>query len=216
MDCFSDVRTAGSYSENEWTERLFHCLVFNKIEAELTAPYTAHQIQKSWKTRIPKGIDNRCLLFQGTPDMIIKCRNEGILNLKVKHQEDVEQQEDMHQEGDSSPDSSPASGRFQMGHQMTKSDPYVPNSFLTEKVGELMAALHNSLACRAMRKYTTRRKVHPLTACGLHIHRAVGISYVEVTLSEQPIEIKAIQLVDGVLCPGVFCTVLKQIKTIKH
>ena len=97
MDCFADVRTAGSYRENEWTERLFHCLVFNKIEAELTAPYTAHQIQKSWKTRIPKGIDNRCLLFQGTPDMIIKCRNEGILNLKVKHQEDVEQQEDMHQ-----------------------------------------------------------------------------------------------------------------------
>ena len=80
---------------------------------------------------------------------------------------------------------------------MTKSDPYVPNSFLTEKVVELMAA-----ACRAMRKYTTRRKVHPLTACGLHIHRAVGISYVEVTLSEQPIEI-------NVLCPGVFCTVLK-------
>ena len=30
--------------------------------------------------------------------MIIKCRNEGILNLKEKHHEDVEQQEDVHKE----------------------------------------------------------------------------------------------------------------------
>ena len=37
---------------------------------------------------------NKCLLFQGSPDMIIKlvqCRNEGIFNFGVEEQEDVEQ-----------------------------------------------------------------------------------------------------------------------------
>ena len=75
--------------------------MFNNIDAELTVPYRIHQIQKSWKMRITKG---GCLLFQGSLDMIIKYRNEGILNLK-KHHEDVEQQEDVHQEWGSSPDS---------------------------------------------------------------------------------------------------------------
>ena len=38
-------------------------------------------------------------------------------------------------------DSSPCSqGRLQMSHQMTNSSPYLPESFLPDKVGELMAA----------------------------------------------------------------------------
>ena len=91
-NCFGNPKAAGSYKEDEWTERLYHCLGFNNIDAEFTTPYRGYKITKSWETRIPTDVDNKCLLFQGSPDMIIKFgqrRNEGILNFGVEQQEDV-------------------------------------------------------------------------------------------------------------------------------
>ena len=45
FDTFGDETSAGNYSEDDWTERLYHCLCLNKIEAELTAHFRGDQVK---------------------------------------------------------------------------------------------------------------------------------------------------------------------------
>jgi len=88
--------------------------------------------------------------------------------------------------------------------------PYKQDSFLPNKSGELVAALHTSLACKALRKYYRGEEFDSLKAHGLFIHRAVRICLITVTLSkEQPMEITAKLLVNGVSSPQLFCSVIK-------
>lgn len=43
--CFGTQKAAGSYKEDDWTKRLFHCLRLKKhIKAEFAAPYRANQV----------------------------------------------------------------------------------------------------------------------------------------------------------------------------
>ena len=102
-------------------------------------------------------------------------------------------------------DSSPTDSQ-----EMTNTQPFRSLSFLTEKVSELVAALHTSLACRALTRYVRRKKVSSLTAHGLHIHRTLGVDHLEVTLSDRgPMKVKATHLVDGCLTAGVLCPIMK-------
>ena len=59
---------------------------------------------------------------------------------------------------------------------------YITGSFIPDKDGELVAALHASLVCRALRRWKQGKVFYPLTAHGLRIHRTVGIIHIEVTL----------------------------------
>ena len=206
---FGDQQMSGNYNENAWTKRLYHCLTFKDVVAEYTANLTYRDTTESWKKRIPREVDERSLLFSGSPDMIITMqKNEGVLD--VGPRDDRDGDNEVSSDGDNSPCSSQESGKLQMGHQMTNSKAYKVNSLLTEKVGELVAALHNGLACRALRRYVRRGKVSSLTAHGLHIHRSLGIYHLEVTLSDTDrLKVKATQLVDGLLLPGLFCPAIK-------
>lgn len=79
---FGNQKSAGSFSEDEWTERLHVCLKLNNIKAELTTPYRSYNVSKSWEQRLPTSVDKRCLLFQGSPDIVIilaEDRMEGVL-----------------------------------------------------------------------------------------------------------------------------------------
>ena len=115
-----------------------------------------------------------------------------------------EDEESLSEDEDSLP-SSQGSGRFQMGHQMTNSGSYVGSeSFIFEKVGELPPALHTSLVCHAMQKYLNGEAPDSLTAHGLHIHRAIGIIHVQLTLSKKEMKIDATHLVNGMVDPGFF------------
>ena len=116
--------------------------------------------------------------------------------------------QDVEDEGSPRSDMSNISGRFQMGHQVT-CNPYTDDSYLSEKVGELMAALHNLLVCQALRKYVRKSNVNSLEAHGLFIHRSIGVAHIEVTLSKEPIQIHAIQVYDSVLSPEIFCSIMK-------
>ena len=176
-----DHKIAGKFSEDEWTERLYKCLVSQGIDAECTAHYRGNQVSETWKDRLPEAVPKGCLVFRGSPDMIIKVnKDEGIVDMAS----DDKANDDSSDECTSSQES----GRFQMGHQMTSG--YRPNSFY-DKVGELIAAVHTSLVCRALRKYVKRKKVSAHTSHGLHIHRSFGVICLEVTLSDSPLKIKA-------------------------
>ena len=149
--------TALLYQEDDWTERLYHCLQYNNIDAELTARLQGSAISQSWAARIPPGVSFDCLVFQGAPDLIINVtKSEGIVTTgssddDEKMDQDTEEEEDL--------PSSQGSGRLQ---EMPSCVPYVTGSFLYDKVGELVAALLNSLTCRAFRKYMGAKKLHHL------------------------------------------------------
>ena len=96
-----------------------------------------------------------------------------------------------------------------MGHQMN-TKPYKNDSFLQDKVGELVAALHTALSCRALRKYKAEKRFTSLKGHGLFVHRANGICHVIVTLSkESKIEIVSKLLVDGVSNTSLFCPAIQ-------
>lgn len=202
-ELFNDTtKDAASYVEDEWTERLQFCLQLNNISSELTAYLRGPNVKKSWEKKLPKDVYAKSLLFHGAPDIIIHkkkdARKEGMLVVYCEKDE----------EADSSPDSQD-SGRLQIGHLLTNVSTYTYNSFLSDKVGELVAALHTSLACRALRRYMRRKKFNSLTAHGLHIHRTVGIIHIEVVLSKHTMASTATQLVGGVLSAANLCAVMK-------
>ena len=72
IKCFrnTSIHCCG-YLEDDWTERLHICLGLNRIDSELTADLRGRRVQNTWSQRLPKGIDSRSLLFQGSPDLII-------------------------------------------------------------------------------------------------------------------------------------------------
>ena len=132
------------------------------------------------------------------PDIIIKTKKvDGMI---VNSEES-----DSDSNGDDLP-SSQESARLQMGHQMNNK-PYVDASFQSNKVGELVAALHTSLSYRALRKYTMGQTFDSLEANGLFIHRSCGVIHMKVTLTKQgPMKITSILLVSGLLTPELFCS----------
>ena len=103
------------YQEDNWTERLYHCLQYNNIDTELTAHLRGSDISQSWAARIPPGVSFDCLVFQGAPDLIINMKkSEGIVTTNSSNDEkmaqDTEEEEDL--------PSSQGSGRIQVAHQM--------------------------------------------------------------------------------------------------
>ena len=89
-------------------------------------------------------------------------------------------QEENCQENEENFPSSQGSGRIQIAHQIPSFVPYINGSCLYDKVGELVAALMNSLACRVFKAYE-KGGSESLTANILHIHRTIGIHHVKVT-----------------------------------
>ena len=192
---------AGCYKENDWTHRLHLCLQFNNIDSEFTARLQGYDVKRSWLTRLPKEVNDSCLLFQGAPDLIVKTNeSEGIITTH-EGETDTTDEEDL--------PSSQGSGRIQIAHQMTGIAPYRPGSFLYDKTGELVAAMHNSLACRAFRKYLKGKTVDSLTGHGLYVHRSVGVFHMKVTLSHEGMKVSAAILIDGVVSPENLCSAIK-------
>ena len=207
-----DNKCVEEYAEDDWTYRLYCCLQIEKIDAEYTAQLRGCHTNKSLKRRIPDVVGSNSLLFRGSPDLIIKAKkennDEGIVVVEtfdnVGSGDNMGDDHDVPLDGDSSP-SSQDSGKTQ-----PYGPPYHPKSVLTEKVGELVAALHTSLACRALRRYVRRKKVSSLTAHGLHIHRSLSVIHLEVTINDMnPLKVKATQLVGGFLSADMLCPIIK-------
>ena len=88
---------------------------------------------------------------------------------------------------------------------MTNVASYTGGSFVPDKAGELVAALHNQLVCRTLRRCVMGKVFRPLSAHGLYMHRAIGIIHITVTISEASMGITATNIFEGTLCPGFLC-----------
>ena len=198
-----------AYQEDDWTERLYHCLQYNKIDTQLTAHLRGSAVSQSWAARIPPGVSFDSLIFHGAPDLIIAAKREGIVTTGLDDDDDDNEKMAEGTEEEDLP-SSQGSGRIQVAHQMPSCVPYETDSFLYDKVGKLVAAVLNSLTCRVFRKYKRGEKVVSLTGHGLHVHRAIGVFHVKVTLSHKTLKVTSVQLIDGLLSPELWCATIHQ------
>ena len=86
------------------------------------------------------------------PDLRVKGeRNEGLFATLSTEKEDIDNDT---MDNCNQTDSSEHSFKFQIGHQAQHLKPYKRGSFIPDKSGELVGALHLSLKCRALRRYT--------------------------------------------------------------
>ena len=80
--------------------------------------------------------------------------------------------------------------------------------YVYEKIGELVGALHTSLACRAINKYLNDENVQSLTANGLHVHRAHRVYHMSVTLGKSTLLVNVMLLSSGLLNEST-CSIIK-------
>ena len=136
----------------------------NSIPCVCTAHLRNKHVSLSWSHILPKSINSDFLAFQGAPDIIIN-KLDALTTHKEQDDGDEEQSDD--------DENSQHSGRVQVGHQMSSLKP-TAGSLLYEKIGELVGALHTSLACRAINKYLNGENVQSLA---LRAQSTQGLSH---------------------------------------
>jgi len=83
------------------------------------------------------------------------------------------------------------SAKFQMGYQVSSIKPYKGGSFISDKAGELVGAIHLLLVCRVLRSYTKGKTlVFPLVDHGLQIHKVSGIIHIIVIFHKDKMKAK--------------------------
>jgi len=92
---------------------------------------------------------------------------------------------------------------------MSQIKPYKTDSFIPNKAGELVGAIHLSLVCHALQRVTEGKTlVYPLVGHGLQIHKNSGISHFEVFLSEEKLRVNATNIFDGQVTPPYLCSAI--------
>ena len=196
-----DIESLDPLTEDEWTRRLVFGLNRNGIECRYTVDLRNRSVCNSWFHILPPEINSDFLVFQGAPDVII--HKVGILSA---HKESDHQDEETSDDDDKT---SQHSGRVQVAHQMVCLKPKIHGSLLYEKIGELVGALHTSLACQAITKYLNGKSVESLTAQGLHVHRSHRVFHVRVILSKSAFLVKITLLTSGLLNERTMCSIME-------
>jgi len=189
-------------SEDDWTERLAFGLQKNNISCKFTAPLRNRSVAKSWAHLLPDHVKAGVLVFQGAPDIIINKQDP-----LCRYKED-QPSEDQPSEPTEDDDNSQHSGRVQGAHQMTSLAPKGA-SWLQEKAGELVGALHTSLTCRAIERFSNGESVPTLSAHGLFVHRAHRVYHMCVTLSKSTLKIDSTLLTSGLLNERIICSIMQ-------
>jgi len=159
------------YEEDAWSKRLFHSLKsgFEGFSGEYTADLRGRGTSQVLSARIPDGTPQSAFLFHGGSDFTIK-------KSPVYVSYHIESESDESTSGDSA--------RGEQAHQMHGMVPDSLTSGIPGKAGQLVAAVHQSIVAKAIRKAIKGKDlVYPLTGYGLLLHKADGVSLFEVQLS---------------------------------
>lgn len=195
-----DISSLEPPTEDEWTRRLAFGLNRNNIPCVCMAGLRNREVSSSWSHILPNSVYSGFLAFQGAPDIIIN---------KIDALSTHREQDDGDEEQFDDDENSQHSGRIQVGHQMASLKPKSAGSLLYKKIGELVGALHTSLACRAINKYLNGENVQSLTAHGLHVHRSHRVYHMSVTLGKSTLLINVTLLLSGLLNERTMCSIMK-------
>ena len=195
-----------NYDEDTWTERLCRCFQHDGIKHKCTSKLRGREAStEAMKDRIPKTISMKSFVFRGSPDVIIEMPTgdiDGVLAVKDGAIEDSDSDSD-------GSGGSASSGRIQMGFQMPTTRPYKANSFVPIKAGEVIGAIHMALVAKALRNYEAGIIKDIYIGHGLFIHKVTGVIHIKVILSDKPMKVECIRVVDGNLSTDLMCSTMK-------
>ena len=198
------------FDEDRWTERLCRCLNLSGLDCKYTANLRGKATREAWVGRYPKELSANCLLFQGAPDIVVQ-KPDVVMVCGL----DAESSDEDEQSDNPSSQESNHSATIQMGLQLSQVKPYVHGSCIPEKAGELVAAIHLSLASRALRRYVKGKDVRfPLIGHGFQVHKLTGFIHLKVILNEVKMEVEAKSLCDGQLSASILCSCLEYLKKV--
>ena len=153
------------YDEDTWSTRLFHSLksFFLKV---FTAHLRGYGTRDLILTSVPLYIP---FLFRGAPDFVVKQRSAltAVLAKELKL-------------GDASCGDE---GRVEVGFQMQPLKPYKQNSQVPEKIWALVAAVHQYIVSKTIRRTLKGKAVETVNGHGLFIEKTTGVHHVQVSLS---------------------------------
>ena len=199
-----------SYNKDLWSKRLAKGLSYQGIICHCLAelrgtPATTKAITE----RLPKGASIKSCVFRGAPDIIIENQvpplsedTSGIISIAGAG--DHEEEEEVHR--DESGSDSDNSGRVQMGFQLPGMKPYQTGSFISNKAGELVGAIHASLVTRALKRCSSGKMIKDMVGHGLFVHKMIGIVHLKVSLSSGKMQVDAYRIAGGNLDANLLCS----------
>lgn len=148
-------------------------------------------------------------MFRGAPDIIIENQvpplSEDISGIiSIAGAGDHEEEEEVHREESGS--DSDNSGRVQMGFQLPGIKPYQTGSFIFNKAGELVGAIHASLVTRALKRCNSGKMIKDMVGHGLFVHKMIGIVHLKVSLSSGKMQADAYRIAGGNLDANPLCS----------
>lgn len=147
-------------------------------------------------------------MFRGAPDIIIENQvpplsedNHGIISLAGAGDHEEEEEEVHRDESDSD-----NSDRVQMGFQLPVMKPYTTESFISNKAGELVGAIHASLVTRALKRFSSGKMIKDMVGHGLFVHKMIGIVHLKVSLSSRKMQVDAYRIAGGTVEADMLCS----------
>ena len=208
-----EASRGGHLSENDWSFRLNECLKLSGLNPEYTAECGRHH-KRYWRSKLPEGLDEKCFVFRGSPDLIIhdvkKDHMFGEDAVVITGQQNICMEVASFCTDNGSSDteascSTISSGALEMA--LNGSKPYKVRSSIPEKAGQLITAIHLKLVCKVLTKIASGEPLTKIVGHGLLVFRGISIihMYMEVVMSNEPLQVNVAVLTDSLFTPDILC-----------
>ena len=213
---------ANNFDEDTWTTRLFYCIRkgFPQVTMKLYAHARAMEASNLVLQNIPKHVSKDCFLFRGAPDIVLKWSpvqvvtnaSESIAGPSGQAVTDNAPEPSVQDVTDTDvSDTSGESAKIEFGFQMTYNKGYVDGSAIPNKAGELVAAIHQSVHAKVLRRLKKNKEIHfPLIGHGLYVHKLTGTIHLELKFPSvgSHMTVKATIFEDGIVSGQSLCSAI--------
>ena len=147
-----------------------------KFNGALYAHLRGRSTSLALEERLPLGVSSDGLLFKGAPDFMFKW-----MPVNVVHNAGDDDGDD--DDGSSDTSTSGESIKMEHAHQLPPNTAYKSGSKIPNKGGQLVAAIHQSILAKLLRKlYKNKEIILRLRGHGLYIHKITGAIHFQVVL----------------------------------
>ena len=208
---------ANAYNEDTWTTRLFFCLStgLKDFSGKLTASLRGRRVGSAViQATCPPGVPEECFLFMGVPDFTISWKKPSTGSpVSVVTTDPTITISDSPNSDESELDTS---GRCENAHQMSPNNVYRNGSLIPTKGGELIAAIHQSMLLKILRKLKKQKPIElPLVGNGFYIHKVTGTIHFELKIGDpnHGMEVKATIFENGLVDPKSLCSSIEKFRS---
>ena len=214
-----------NFNEDTWTTRLFYCIRtgFPQVTVKLYAHARSRDASDLVLHNIPKNVSKDCFLFHGAPDIVLKWSPvlavinapESIAGPSRQAVTDDAPEPSVQAVTDtdvSDLDTSGESAKIEFAFQMPDNKGYVDGSTIPNKAGELVAAIHQSVHAKVLRRLKKNKEIRfPLMGHGLYVHKLTGTIHFELTFPDSVgsrMTVKATTFEDGIVSEQSLCSAI--------